>query len=294
MAVTYTLTGSPWRAGPLMQFIAAWAPEARPAILRPLVGQRKRGNVDAHLFADGSLRGVVLSLQGGILRGGALTVTLGTLANRTDWILGLFLLRALVERGPGALERDDGAPVLLDDLTQSAAELEAHQAFRADGLQIREALGERRRHFAALVSPRFDLFIVPADLPGVRDERVFLQALDRRLQSRARRYHESAELELLYAGDGTPIASWRFQDVLFPKPSFVAAVEGEAGRVVPWNQFARMVGPRLEVVSARGERYHLRGLVPGDPEDDELRAQLREAGVDMGAFLSARVMTGIG
>lgn len=292
MARVYTLIDSTWRPRTLTRFLREWASRAQPRILEPVTGKQGVGSVEAHLFAEGSLRGVGLAMRGRAFRTGAIEVSLGSLANLVDWGMAFSLLRALMEQGRGTLSAPDGGAVPLEKVTLAEAEAEGMGAMRVDAIDIKKELGARGRPWAALRYPRFDLFVVPADIPAVEDELEFARALEGALLARARRYHQAPPLEVMQAGDGTAFAIWRFESALVDQLGYVAVSRDveEGAFVVRWNDLVALMKGRLEVVATNGRRYFLPALVPGDPKDDTLTERLIKAGTDVDEFMQAHVM----
>ncbi|MDJ0972825.1 MAG: hypothetical protein QNJ98_00015 [Planctomycetota bacterium] len=292
MARIYTLIDSTWRPRTLTRFLREWASRAQPRILEPVTGKQGVGSLEAHLFAEGSLRGVGLAMRGRAFRTGAIEISLGSMANLVDWGMAFGLIRALMEQGRGTLSAPDGASVPLERLTLTEAEAEGTGAMRLDASEIKKELSQRGRPWAALRFPRFDLFIVPADIPAVEDEIDFARALENTLLPRALRYHQAQPLEVMQAGDGTAFAIWRFESALVDQLGYVAVSRDveEGAFVVRWNDVVALMKGRLEVAATSGRRYYLPALVPGNPQDDALVDRLIKAGADVDDFMQAHVM----
>lgn len=293
MAATYSLVDSSWRPRPLTRFLQAWASNTTPRMLPPVTGNQGGGGLRGHFIAEGCLRGVSLALRARPFRTGAIDVTLGTCANVVDYLIGFQLLRALLENGGGTINGPQGSEITHQAITKSEAEAEGMASLRDGARALQKELRERGRTWAAVRYPRFDLFVVPGELPSAEsDDLEFADQLESRLITRMGRYHAAEDLELMEAGDGTTIAMWRFSDALVNRTPYVAVMRdlSEGAFVLAWNEVVALMGPRIEVASSEGRRYFFHALSAGNKQDDAVLQRMVRSGIDMETFLSAHLM----
>lgn len=296
MAATYSLVDSTWRPRPLTRFLQAWASNTSPRMVPPVTGNQGGGSLRGHFIAEGSLRGVSLGFRARPFRTGAIDVTLGTCANVVDYLIGFQLLRALLENGGGTINGPGGSELSAQAITKSEAEAEGMASLREGVRGLQMELGERGRTWGALRYPRFDLFVVPGELPAQESEELKLaEQVESRLIQRMARYHAAEDLEIMEAGDGTMIAMWRFGDALVNRTPYVAVMRdlSEGAFVLAWNEIVALMGSRIEIASTEGRRYFFHALRAGSKQDDAVLQRMVRSGISLETFLSAHLMVGV-
>lgn len=265
MSVEFTVEGNVLTLDDWDEVLRAWSDDRDEALFEDPCFVREQ----AALLGPGSIRGVLLRVDGGALR-----VRLNALASRADWRMAFEVVRRGLERGGGALVREDGRRYEARDLTPERAEADAVHDFLFASRAVRDSLQEGA---ATLPIAAWGLVLREGDL-GACEDAAQVAAAEAALAERVARYAEAFVPSIMVLTDDVRLTTWARIPTIVGRAHLVA-VEG-LERPVPVEAARALLGPRAEDVG--GGLWYFPEL---DAERDAaLLAALDRASVDREAW----------